>query len=182
VATADALVAIAEAEGRVARENKIPDVSVELMYSQRGPAYSNMVSLNVSLPLPWDQKHRQDRELAAKLAQADAARAQSEVVRRSLIGQLRGRQEELGLNQVRIERFRSATVPLAKAQTEAAMTAYRTGAGTLTAVADASRKALNISLERLQLEASSARLWAELTFLMPLPTAAQNPSLQGAQP
>ncbi|AVA34445.1 hypothetical protein C3Z06_13000 [Cupriavidus metallidurans] len=136
----------------------------------------------VSLPLPWDQKHRQDRELAAKLAQADAARAQSEVVRRSLIGQLRGRQEELGLNQVRIERFRSATVPLAKAQTEAAMTAYRTGAGTLTAVADASRKALNISLERLQLEASSARLWAELTFLMPLPTAAQNPSLQGAQP
>ena len=33
------------------------------MYSQRGPAYSNMVSLNVSLPLPWDRKNRQDREL-----------------------------------------------------------------------------------------------------------------------
>ncbi len=62
VAAAEAQVGVAEAESRVARENKIPDVSVELMYSQRGPAYSNMVSLNVSLPLPWDQKHRQDRE------------------------------------------------------------------------------------------------------------------------
>ncbi|GAA0794275.1 MULTISPECIES: TolC family protein [Cupriavidus] len=182
VAAAEAQVGVAEAESRVARENKIPDVSVELMYSQRGPAYSNMVSLNVSLPLPWDQKHRQDRELAAKLAQADAARAQAEVVRRGLLGQLRGKQAELALSQARLERYRSTTVPLAKAQTEAALTAYRAGAGTLTAVADASRKALNISLERLKLEAATARLWADLTFLMPLPTANQPTSLQGAQP
>ncbi|WP_454731560.1 MULTISPECIES: TolC family protein [Cupriavidus] len=182
VAAAEAQVGVAEAESRVARENKIPDVSVELMYSQRGPAYSNMVSLNVSLPLPWDQKHRQDRELAARLAQADAARAQAEVVRRGLLGQLRGKQAELALSQARLERYRSTTVPLAKAQTEAALTAYRAGAGTLTAVADASRKALNISLERLKLEAATARLWADLTFLMPLPTAVQPTSLQGAQP
>ncbi len=182
VAAAEAQVGVAEAESRVARENKIPDVSVELMYRQRGPAYSNMVSLNVSLPLPWDQKHRQDRELAAKLAQADAARAQAEVVRRGLLGQLRGKQAELALSQARLERYRSTTVPLAKAQTEAALTAYRAGAGTLTAVADASRKALNISLERLKLEAATARLWADLTFLMPLPTAVQPTSLQGAQP
>ncbi len=182
VAAAEAQVGVAEAEGRVARENKIPDVSVELMYSQRGPAYSNMVSLNVSLPLPWDQKHRQDRELAAKLAQADAARAQAEVVRRGLIGQLRGKQAELALSQSRLERYRNTTVPLARAQTEASLTAYRAGTGTLTAVADASRKALNISLERLKLEAATARLWADLTFLMPLPTAVQPTSLQGAQP
>ncbi|WP_374105060.1 MULTISPECIES: TolC family protein [Burkholderiaceae] len=181
VAAAEAQVSVAEADSRVARENKVPDVSVELMYSQRGPAYSNMVSLNVSLPVPWDQKNRQDRELASKLAQANAARAQAESVRRGLIGQLRGKQAELQLSQSRLERYRNTTLPLAKAQTEAALTAYRAGAGSLTAVADASRKALNISLERLKLEAATARLWAELTFLMPLPTAAQPMSPQGAQ-
>uniref|UniRef100_UPI003F498702 TolC family protein n=1 Tax=Cupriavidus taiwanensis TaxID=164546 RepID=UPI003F498702 len=182
VAAAEAQVGVAEADSRVARESKIPDVSVELMYSQRGPAYSNMVSLNVSLPVPWDQKNRQDRELASKLAQANAARAQAESVRRGLIGQLRGKQAELQLSQSRLERYRNTTLPLAKAQTEAALTAYRAGAGSLTAVADASRKALNISLERLKLEAATARLWAELTFLMPLPTAAQPTSTQGIQP
>ncbi|SPA34238.1 Outer membrane silver efflux protein [Cupriavidus taiwanensis] len=182
LAAAQAQAGVAEAESRVARENKVPDVSVELMYSQRGPAYSNMVSLNVSLPLPWDQEHRQDRELAARLAQANAARAQAESVRRGLIGQLRGKQAELQLSQTRLERYRNATLPLAKAQTEAALSAYRTGVGSLAAVAEASRKALELSLDRLRLEAATARLWAELTFLMPLPTAAQAMPPQGAQP
>ncbi|MCO4861996.1 TolC family protein [Cupriavidus sp. WGlv3] len=182
IAAAQAQAGVAEAESRVARENKVPDVSVELMYSQRGPAYSNMVSLNVSLPLPWDQEHRQDRELAARLAQANAARAQAESVRRGLVAQLRGKQAELQLNQTRLERYRHTTLPLAQAQTEAALSAYRTGAGSLAAVAEASRKALELSLERLRLEAATARLWAELTFLMPLPTAAQAMPSQGARP
>ncbi|NUO89203.1 MAG: TolC family protein [Cupriavidus sp.] len=182
VAAAQAQAGVAEAESRVARENKVPDVSVELMYSQRGPAYSNMVSLNVSLPLPWDQEHRQDRELAARLAQANAARAQAESVRRGLIGQLRGKQAELQLSQTRLERYRNTILPLAQAQTEAALSAYRTGAGSLAAVAQASRKSLELSLERLRLEAATARLWAELTFLMPLPTAAQAMPSQGDQP
>ncbi|WP_438802561.1 TolC family protein, partial [Klebsiella aerogenes] len=72
VAAASAQAAMADAEGRVSRAAKTPDVTVELMYSQRGPAYANMVSLNVSLPIPWDQKNRQDREVSAKLAQANA--------------------------------------------------------------------------------------------------------------
>ncbi|TDF63890.1 TolC family protein [Cupriavidus sp. L7L] len=181
VAAAQAQVGVADAESRFARESKVPDVSVELMYSQRGPAYSNMVSLNVSLPVPWDQKNRQDRELASRLAQANAARAQAESVRRGVIGQLRGKQAELQLGRSRLERYRNATLPLAKAQTEAALSAYRAGAGSLTAVAEASRKALDLSLERLKLEAATARLWAELAFLMPLPTAAQAMFPQGVQ-
>ena len=40
---------------------------------QRGSAFSNMVSIGVSIPLQWDQKNRQDRELASKLALADQA-------------------------------------------------------------------------------------------------------------
>ncbi|MFX8164517.1 TolC family protein, partial [Acinetobacter baumannii] len=89
------------------------------MYSQRGPAYANMVSLNVSLPIPWDQKNRQDREVSAKLAQANAARAQAEVLRRNMVGQILGKRETLRLNQRRLDRYQTTTVPLARAQTEA---------------------------------------------------------------
>ncbi|MDC6177099.1 TolC family protein [Ralstonia solanacearum] len=180
VSVANAQAAVADAEGRVSRAGKVPDVTVELMYSQRGPAFSNMVSLNVSLPLPWDQKNRQDREVSAKLAQANAARAQAETMRRNLMGQLLGTREALRLNQRRLNRYRETTVPLARAQTEAALTAYRTGGGSLAAVAEASRKALDLALERLKLEASTAQLWAELTFLKPLPTADQ--PIIGVQP
>jgi outer membrane protein TolC len=182
VAAASAQAAMADAEGRVSRAAKTPDVTVELMYSQRGPAYANMVSLNVSLPIPWDQKNRQDREVSAKLAQANAARAQAEVLRRNMVGQILGKRETLRLNQRRLDRYQTTTVPLARAQTEAALTSYRTGSGSLAAVAEASRKALDLALERLKLEASTAQLWAELAFLKPLPTANQPTSNVGVQP
>src|SRR5258708_31748370 len=68
-------VEIASTEAKIAQANKKPDWSVELMYSQRGPAFSNMVSIGVSVPWQWDQKNRQEREVASKLAIAEQARA-----------------------------------------------------------------------------------------------------------
>jgi hypothetical protein len=47
----------------LAEANKKPDWSVEVAFQQRGSAYSNMVSVGISLPFQWDQKNRQDREL-----------------------------------------------------------------------------------------------------------------------
>jgi outer membrane protein TolC len=52
VAAAQRDVALAESEIRVADEARKPDVSLELMYSQRGSAYSNLASINVSIPCP----------------------------------------------------------------------------------------------------------------------------------
>ena len=74
--------AVALAEAEVARQDKTTDWTVSLMYSQRGPAFSNMVTVGVSVPLQWDQRNRQDRELAAKLAKAEQVRAEREEVGR----------------------------------------------------------------------------------------------------
>ena len=67
---------VAAAEVKIAQTNKKADWSLSLMYSQRGPSYSNMISVNASVPLQWDQPNRQDREVAAKLAMLDQARAE----------------------------------------------------------------------------------------------------------
>jgi hypothetical protein len=58
---------VAQADVVIAQTNKRADWSAELMFSQRGSAYSNMISINLSVPLQWDQRNRQDRELAATL-------------------------------------------------------------------------------------------------------------------
>ncbi len=47
---------IASTEARLAQAEKKADWSMGLIYSQRGPAYSNMVSIGVSIPLQWDQR------------------------------------------------------------------------------------------------------------------------------
>jgi len=145
-------------------------VTVELMYSQRGSAFSNMGSLNISFPVPWDQANRQDREVAARLAQAQAARAKAEIVRRDTQAMIAAKLAELQRNLDRLKRYDESTLPLANAQADAALTAYRANAGSLLAVAEANHRAIDTALERLTLEAKTAKLWADLTFLIPLPT------------
>jgi outer membrane protein TolC len=178
MAAAQREVALAESEIQVAREAKKPDVTVELMYSQRGSAFSNMGSINVSFPVPWDQSHRQDRDVAAKLAQANDALAKSEVVRRNTQAMVGAKLAELQRNLDRLKRYDEKTLPLANMQSEAALTAYGANTGSLLAVAEANHRAIDATLERLTLEAKTAKLWADLTFLVPLPTAQTEPAIK----
>jgi outer membrane protein TolC len=181
VAAAQRDVALAETEIRAAAQAKKPDVTVELTYSQRGSAYSNMGSLNISFPVPWDQGHRQDREVAAKLAQAQEARAKSEVLRRNTQALVATRLAELRRNLDRLKRYDETTLLLANAQADAALTAYRANAGSLSAVAEANHRAIDSVQERLALEAKTAKLWADLAFLVPLPTAQTEPATGSMQ-
>lgn len=104
-------VAIARAESQLARADKKPDWTWELIYSQRGPAYSNMVSVGVSVPLPWNQANRQDREVAAKLALVEQARAQREDVLRMHTSEVRAMLEEWQNNQQRRGRYQQELLP-----------------------------------------------------------------------
>ncbi|WP_432257338.1 TolC family protein [Cupriavidus sp. TMH.W2] len=174
-------VALAEAEIQAATEARKPDVTVELMYSQRGSAYSNMGSLNVSFPLPWDRGNRQDREIGARLAQANDARARLEVVRRNTQAMVGARLAELQRNLDRLRRYDDKTLPLAREQADAALTAYRANTGSLLAVAEANHRAIDTAMDRLLLEAKTAKLWADLNYLVPLPTAQTEAAVQEAQ-
>ena len=104
------------------------------MYSQRGPAYSNMVSVNVSVPLQWDQKKRQDREFSSRLAVAEQMRAQREEATREHAADIRMWWQEWQSNRERLAQYDSALIPLAAERTRAAIAAYRGGSGPLTAV------------------------------------------------
>ena len=158
---------MAQADVEVARTNKKSDVSVELMYSQRGSAYSNMVSVNVAVPLQWDQKDRQDRELAARLAMVDQARAEREEATRMHVAEALAMWQEWQSNRERIARYDNSLIPLAGERTRAAIAAYRGAGGTLAAVLDARRSEIDTRMERLRLDMDTARLWAQLNYLIP---------------
>ena len=85
---------------------------------------------------------------------------------------------ELQRNLDRLKRYDEQTLPLANAQADAALTAYRANTGTLLAVAEANHRAVDTALERLALDAKTAKLWADLTFLIPLPTAQTEPAMR----
>ena len=159
--------AVAQAEADMAQADKKADVSVELMYSQRGPAYSNMVSLNVSIPLQWDQKNRQDRELAAKLAAVEQSRAEREEATRMHVAEALAMLQEWRSDRERLGRYDASLLPLAAERTRAALAGYRGGTAPLTAVLEARRAEIDTRMERLRLEMDAARLWAQLNYLVP---------------
>ena len=159
--------ATAQADVELAQANKKTDVSVELMYSQRGPAFSNMLSLNMSIPLQWNQKNRQDRELGARLALLEQVRAEREEGTRMQVAQTLAMLQAWRSNRERLGRYDASLLPLTSERTRAAMAAYRGAAGSLTAVLEARRGEVDMQMERLRLEMDTARLWAQINYLIP---------------
>jgi outer membrane protein TolC len=158
---------VARAQADIVRAERQSDWSLEFMYNQRGPAYSNMVSVNVSIPLQWNRKDRQDRDLAAELSTLEAVRAEREEAVRAHEAEVREMLLESQSKRERRQRYDTALLPLAQDRTRAALAAYRAGSGSLAAVLDARRSEIDLQLERLQLQRDVARLWAQLNYLVP---------------
>ncbi|MBX9964273.1 MAG: TolC family protein [Burkholderiales bacterium] len=163
---------VARAQAEIARTERRSDWSLEFMYSQRGAAYSNMISVNVSIPLQWNRKDRQDRELAAELSTVEALRAEREEALRAHEAEVREMLLESGSKRERIKRYDVSLLPLAQDRTRAALASYRAGNGPLGAVLDARRSEIEVQLDRLQLQRDVARLWAQLNYLVPAGHAA----------
>jgi outer membrane protein TolC len=158
--------AVARAEADIAQSEKKADWAVELMYSQRGPAFSNMVSINVSVPLQWDQKNRQEREVAARLSMAERMRAEREDMERERAAEVRGWIVVWQGNVERLRRYDTTLLPLATERTRAALAAYR-GGGTLAAALEARRMEIDTRMEHLRLQMETAAVWTQLATAIP---------------
>ena len=174
IAALDRQAEIAATEARLAQADATPDWSVELAYQLRGSAYSNMVSIGFAVPLPWDRGNRQDREIAAKLAQAEQARAQREELLRAHTAEVRSMLAEWENGRERLARYERELVPLAGERTRAASAAYQGGKTGIADLLAARRAEADTRLQAVQLEADTARAWAQLNFLVPSDTHAEH--------
>ena len=165
--------AVARAEAELARQEQRPDWTAELIFSQRGSQYSNMVSIAVSVPLQWDAPRRQQRELTARLARVDALQAEREEQARERRLQIHRWQQDWRAGLDRLAFLQRERQPLAEQRTEAALAAYRGGREGLGAVLQARRQVLELQLERINLERETAGLWAQLEYLIPDTAAMQ---------
>ncbi len=158
---------VAGAEVDIARQEKSADWSWSLMYSKRGSQFGDMVSLGVSIPLQWDQKNRQDRELAARLEKVEQVRAEREEMRREHLSGVQRLLASWRSNLTRLDDYDKTLIPLAGERAQAQEAAFRGGKAPLSAVLEARRMETDTRLERLRIEKQTAVLWAELEYLIP---------------
>ena len=165
------MAAMAQSEVQLANAAKHPDWSLEVAYAQRGPAFSNMLSIGVRIDLPIFQRQRQDPAIAAKLALSEQIRAQTEDARRAHLAEIESLLVDWDSAKQRIAKYQADLLPLAKARTDIALAAYRGGKGDLALVLDARKGEIDMRMNQLAAQAEMARAWANLNFLT-LPTAA----------
>ncbi len=159
--------ALAETEAKLAVANTRADWSVELMYAQRGSAFSDFASVSVSIPLQWDQGNRQDREVAAKLALVQRATAEREEALRAHVGKVLAELQAWENGRERLARYAHELIPLAHARSAATLAAYRGKQASQADVWRARRDESDVRLRAVQLERDTARRWARLNFLFP---------------
>jgi outer membrane protein, heavy metal efflux system len=159
--------ALAQAEADIAQQDKQADWTVSLNYSQRGPAFANMMSLGLFIPLQWDQKNRQNRELAARLAKVEQIRAERDETARAHLAKTHVWLATWQSNLTRLTHYDQTLIVLARDRTQAALAAYRGGKLPLSGVLEARRMEIDTQVERLRIEMQTAALWTSLEYLLP---------------
>jgi outer membrane protein TolC len=119
----------------------------------------------VSFPLSLRREHRQDRDIASRLAEAEQARAMQEEGRRMREAELRGWIADFETAARRVARYESVLLPLARERSAVAQAAYRGGRGELGAVLEAERSIAENELGLLGVVTERAKAWANLAFL-----------------
>jgi len=163
VAAADDI-AVAEADAEVANSERSPNWTWEIAYQQRGGAYSNMVSVGVSIPLPLNRKNRQNRDVAEKAALATKARLMYEDTLRQVQADIRTQSDMLASGRERIANLSAALLPAADQRVQLATAAYRAGTGSLADTFAARRAQLEAQLQVLDLRRDVSQTWAQLEY------------------
>ena len=159
--------AMAASEMKLADAAKRPDWTLEVAYAQRGPAYSNMLSIGVRIDLPIFQSRRQDPAVASKVALVEQVRAQAEDARRAHAAEIDIMLADWNAAKARLQRYADELLPLAHERTEVTLAGYRGGKGELALVLEARKGEIETRMNHLQAHGELARAWAQLNFLLP---------------
>ena len=155
------------ANAALARADKRPDWSLVFAYAQRGPQYSNMISLEARVDLPLFSRNRQDPMIAAKQALVDQIAAEREAARRMHTADLQKTLAAWRSANERMQRYEKEILPLADDRADAALAAYRGGRGDLQASLSAIDKAIEQRLAYADLLSTLGQSWAALYFAFP---------------
>jgi outer membrane protein TolC len=164
-------VTAAETGVELARQRYKPEFGVDLSYGGRGGANpdgssrTDLLSLMVVMDVPLFTKNRQDRLVAAQVAESAAAASAREDVLRRMRSELDYHVATQRRQRERIDLFEKTLLPEAEFSSEASMNAYRSSVGDLTQLLRSQITEFNLQLEHARLLAEILKTQARLRYL-----------------
>ncbi|MGD9812063.1 MAG: TolC family protein [Sphingobium sp.] len=154
---ASASVGQALADVDAARAEKRPDWGFNVAFQRRDPQFGSMVSVGATMTLPLFPGRRQNPRIEAARADAVAAGAEKEDIRRTLEAQLETALAEHAMHHEQWMRARDTLLPLAQREARLETASYAAGRAGLLDVIEAEAGLARTELDMLDREAAVAR-------------------------
>lgn len=164
-------VAAAETGVELAEQKYRPEFGLDLTYGGRGGTNpdgrdrSDLLSFMVTMDLPLFTGNRQDRAVAASVAESSAAMFARDDAYRRMVSEVERHAAGLRREQQRLELFDSTLLPQAKFNAEATFEAYQAAVESLTTLMRARITEFELQLERSRLQADLHQTRARLLYL-----------------
>jgi outer membrane protein TolC len=155
---------VAEADVALAREASKPDRSVEVGYFARSGDRSDMLMFQVAFELPIFAEKKQDRLLAARLAQLERARELRADHLRQLRSELAAAYADWDLAGERLRNATASILPDAKARLDTLVAQHGAGGAPLAVVLEGRRALTEAELQALVLRAAQAKARISLQY------------------
>ena len=149
----------------VAVANRKPDVSWSVSYGFR-PRYADMISAQVSIPLPINRRNLQDRKVAEAQARASAATFRAEDMRRDLEEQYQTALADYRGADMQLDSLTKTALPSLETAFKAAEARYAGTQGSLDLPLQIVRRYVDTSISVVEQEGKRARAAAEIIYLM----------------
>jgi cobalt-zinc-cadmium efflux system outer membrane protein len=140
-----------------ARAETRPDWGFNVAFQRRDPQFGNMVSVGATMTLPLFPGKRQNPRIDAARADAAAARAEKEDIRRTLEAQLEAALAEHAMHHEQWMRARDTLLPLAQREAQLETASYAAGRAGLLDVIEAEAGLARTEIDMLDREAAVAR-------------------------
>lgn len=161
----DARVEEAKAAIEVAAVSRRPDWSTEVSYAQRGPGYSNMVSVEVRMSLPLFAGSRIDSVVSARHATVRQLEAEREAAFRMHSAEFTAMLADWQVGRDRVALYEQQRLPLARQRSDAALAGLASGKSDARTALSTLRDQLNLELSYAEIRGSYGRAWVYLNYL-----------------
>jgi len=168
---AEAQIGASEAGVKIADERSKPNWALDIGYGYRegylpsGEPRSDMVTVGVTVGLPFFRKKSVDSTLSAALQERSAARSSRLRLERELVRQLEAEYAQWHELSRRLELYDTQILSQARDQADAALLAYQSDVGDFADVMRAYISYLNTRIEYLRLSVDRAQSYAMLANL-----------------
>jgi outer membrane protein TolC len=169
-------IARSETGEEIARQRYKPGFAVDVAYGGRGgtnfdgSSRSDLMSVMVTMDVPLFTSNRQDRVVAARVAETSATRFARDDAYRTLKSQVEFNAAALNRELERLNLYETTLLPQAEFNAEAAYEAYRDAVDDLTTLMRARISEYELRLDHASLESDELKTRARLLYLQGEPS------------